>query len=474
MFTRKRKFFKLGLDADMNSKYDEAIKYYEKSNAYRCLGNIYNCVPGYRDYNKALIYYQKYLDFELPDRRDFELPDRRDYNEKISAIAATFYSLGEMHYMGHGTSENNTKAKEYFEKSLTLGNTDSLFYLGQIYYYGYGVDPDYVKAKEYFERVSNHDSYYFLGEIYYYGLGVKRDYQEAKYYFKKRAHSDIDSILKLGQIYYHGHGVFVDYLKAKKYYDRALKLGSTKALYHLGCLYYYEKGLGIDDAKAKEYFEKGAELKCPDAITMLGQMYYFGDGVEKDQLKGQKYYEEATKLGSADAEFSLGCIYQNTGRLRSDFTKANLHFARAAEKGQPQAINDLGVFYDEKRDYKRAKQLYEESAKLNNPLAMINLANLLLSEKNQDGTHPDDMQKAIVLYVKAYQNSENPICLQKIHNLLDQDPNLSSNVLEYIRSCPEISDPAEKKRIENLQVQIIYRPGGSGYIEAKNEFNAYI
>ena len=464
MLTRKRKLFRLGLEADIRSKYEEAIKYYEKSNAYRCLGNIYYYTSDYQDYKKAFTYYQKYLD---------SVGDRPDSNEKIAEIAAVINSLGEMYYMGRGIPENNTKAKEYFEKALALGNLDSYYYLGQIYYYGHSVERDYAKAKEYFEKAKNYSDYY-LGEMYYFALGVQKDYTLAKEYFKKRAYSNIDSILMLGHIYYYGQCVPVDYVKAKKYYDRALKLGGKDASYYLGCLYYYEKGLGKDFIKAKQHFEDGAKLKCPDAMYMLGQMYYFGDGVDRDPILAQKYYEEAAKLGSADAEFNLGWIYQNTGRLRSDFTKANLYFARAAEKGQPQAINNLGIFYYDKRDYKRAKQLYEESAKLNEPLAMINLANLLISENNPEGANPDDIQKAIILCVKAYQKSGNLIGLQQIHNLLDEDSNLSVHVLEYIRSCQETCDPEEKKRIEELQIQMIYRPGGFGYVEAKEEFAKYV
>ena len=482
MLTRKRKYLELGREAYDKGNDLKAIEYYEKSlfpsakgtpvqyvKAFLYLGDLY-----YRneEYSKALNAYENYLkqrfEFAPAGTVGIELgvSDDTDY------IAQVMYRLGKMYYFGHGTQENNQKAREYFEKVLALGNSDPLFYLGQIYYCGHGIEPDYIKAKDYFEKVlscGDNNSSYYLGMMYYLGRGIQIDYAIAMEHFKKVSKFDRDSALMIGKMYYFGNGVPVNYTKAEKYYDQAARLGSTEVFYYLGYLYYSEHGLKIDYIKAKEYFEKGANSKCSDSMVMLGVMYNFGEGVEEDCIKAGKYYDEAAELENADAIYHIGCTYREIGRLRSDFTQANLYFARAAALGHPKGINDLGVFYHEKRRYKKAKTLYEISAKLNEPLAMINLANLLVSNKNPDRANPD-MQKAIVLYVEAYQKSGDETSLQKIHNLLDYDPNLSAHVFEYIRSYQKTSIPEENTRIQELQMQMIYRPGGCGYVEAKEEF----
>jgi len=56
------------------------------------------------------------------------------------------YSLGLRYATGRGVPQDNTKARQWFEKSAAQGNARAQYSLGMLYDTGQGVPQDYVRA----------------------------------------------------------------------------------------------------------------------------------------------------------------------------------------------------------------------------------------------------------------------------------------------------------------------------------------
>lgn len=59
-----------------------------------------------------------------------------------------------MYLNGEGVRCNYRKARELFNKSIELGNSDAYVSLGNIYLNGFGVEKDFRKALEYYSKAS--------------------------------------------------------------------------------------------------------------------------------------------------------------------------------------------------------------------------------------------------------------------------------------------------------------------------------
>ena len=55
-----------------------------------------------------------------------------------------------MYYYGHGVKQDYSKAKEYYEKSSDLGDSDSINIIGTFYENALGVEQDLNKARQYY------------------------------------------------------------------------------------------------------------------------------------------------------------------------------------------------------------------------------------------------------------------------------------------------------------------------------------
>lgn len=87
--------------------------------------------------------------------------------------------LGKLYFLGQGVPQNNTTAREWFEKSAAQGNADAQNNLGFLYEKAQG---DYAKAREWYEKAAaqrHAAAQSNLGWLYAYGRGVPQDHVRA-------------------------------------------------------------------------------------------------------------------------------------------------------------------------------------------------------------------------------------------------------------------------------------------------------
>ncbi len=234
-----------GVDADVS----KAIEYFELATsgtelewiceAYRNLRDIYT---GYydeiiKDENKVDEYVAKVE--ELSSSWD---PDYTGYNglayETIgnydkalewyqkADTSLSLYQIGWWYANGaNGFEQDNTKAREYFEKAADLGNAGAMEWIAYFYENGMDVEKNINTAMDWYEKsgsAGNGSAYNAIGKIYYFGEDIEQDYSKALDYFLKGSDlKNTDAMLDAGMCYKEGYGTDVDYEKACEYYAMA-------------------------------------------------------------------------------------------------------------------------------------------------------------------------------------------------------------------------------------------------------------
>ncbi len=221
----------------------------------------------------------------------------------------------------------------------------------------------------------------------------------------------------------------------------------------------------------------------PDKLFELGMQAYQQGDFEQEAI----YYTQASELDHAEAINLLGMMYLNGRGVHRNCSEARILFERAIALGNSNALNNLGTMflYGEGvpggRDYSRAKSLLEQSIEKGYVKASENLSRMYTYGLGV----PVDIPKAISLLISVYQKSTEKedyleFILDRIRQHLFLRPNtdFDSIMKEYIRLWQEnqtISTLQEenkmlKRRVEELETEVAFQPGGTGFLEAKRHF----
>lgn len=110
----------------------------------------------------------------------------------------------------------------------------------------------------------------------------------------------------------------VDEEKAKKiieYYEKAIEIGSYRAMLNLGAIYYQGSFVKQDYTKAVELYEMAAESDESEiasiAVTNLGYCHYYGRNIPVNYQKAFScYLKGALKFNNVNCYFKLGDMYK--------------------------------------------------------------------------------------------------------------------------------------------------------------------
>ena len=98
------------------------------------------------------------------------------------------YRLGRCYDKGHGVTENDALAFQWYMKSAKQDYAKAQYAVGKCYKDGKGVDKDRAKAVSWFSKAAqqgNSDAQYHLGKSYLKGKGVAADRKKASSWLKK-------------------------------------------------------------------------------------------------------------------------------------------------------------------------------------------------------------------------------------------------------------------------------------------------
>ena len=169
----------------------------------------------------------------------------------------------------NNSEDHGEQIVKYLEKSIEFGNTNAIHQLGQ-YYHDLG---KFDLATQYYlegcERNNEH-CFFNLAVMYREGEGVGKNIKKSLELFQKAIDlGSIKALTCIGSIYAEQH----DYENAKKYYRQAVDKDDPLACFVLGKLYMIQKKY----KEAIKIFIKGATLDEPKCMHKL-----FEYGIDMD------------------------------------------------------------------------------------------------------------------------------------------------------------------------------------------------
>ncbi|MDO4991648.1 MAG: tetratricopeptide repeat protein, partial [Prevotellaceae bacterium] len=236
--------------------------------------------------------------------------------------------------------------------------------MGEVYSIGCNkIDIDYSQAIEYFTKAFNNGSIYsafILGNLYLNGYkdskdkkNIPRDIKKAIEWLDKGIEANNTSCMEtMSFICRSQDSIYVQYHNIEKGIDllkKAIRHGSSEAMYKLGKEYQYGENIGKDDEKAFDLYMKSFELNNPNGAFMLGISYMHGIGCEKDVAKGVEVWKKAVEYGDGSSANNLFCYYAY-GEFSNDKSVINYELAKkflkeGAKLGDGMACWNLGRLY---------------------------------------------------------------------------------------------------------------------------------
>ncbi len=198
----------------------------------------------------------------------------------------------------------------------------------------------------------------------------------------------------------------------EKYYEKAFELlngsfsnGNLRAGFYLGDMYYYGIHVPQNINIAYTYYEIGAKHGDPWAKSNISWMALkdnYKDAIDFRLSEAIKNFDSKNnnQLINSESKFELGLLYYKGENTKQDIKKARKIFEESAKEGDDKAQNYLGeIFLHNVKDYSSAILWYGKSAVNGNPETQYSLATLLF-EGNDYGLIPNK-EKALEWYRKS-------------------------------------------------------------------------
>lgn len=248
------------------------------------------------------------------------------------------YRLGWMLLNGVGTDKDKTRAKIYFEKSASVGNTFACYQLAKLILSDEKSQPQEVeKALGHLWKVveaKNPYAAYFLGKLYEKGQNVPQDIAEAMRLYIISAEQDNDfAAYRLGKLYLGGEGMLKDVESAIRWFTFAADKKNQFAEYALGILYLKGEEVSKNLPKALEYLKRSADQGNQFAQYRLGKIYLMGKEVLKDVQTSLQFLTAAAEQGNQYAQYIFGKLYLMGRDVKKDKDTAVRWFTLSAAQG---------------------------------------------------------------------------------------------------------------------------------------------
>jgi uncharacterized protein len=254
-------------------------------------------------------------------------------------------------FRGDGLPQDETLARETFDRIHRQGRAFSAFCLAFMHEHGLAVDRDtaladrhYGQAAEIFKDEAEQGvaaSISNLGFMYAQGKGVPKDAAKAADAFRRAAEAGFPiAKVNLGLCCLNGWGVEKDEVAAFILFKEAADLGNGAGAACVGQMLRDGIGVGSDAILAVKYLRDAAEEGDALAWYELGLGYDLGLGMEVDKDEAIKWYTLSAADGNADAQARLAAILSGPGRSEAEFKKAMTLLEFSTDQG-----SEIGDYY---------------------------------------------------------------------------------------------------------------------------------
>jgi TPR repeat protein len=265
----------------------------------------------------------------------------------------------------------------WIKSAADTGNVKAQNETGVCYASGIGVSNDNEKAKHYFElaSLSNYShAYYNLGLLYKIGsYPIERNEPLAFSYFEKASVlGHVRAKTELADFYLRGSCVEKNEDIAHRLYAEASNLGDYAASLELG-LAWDRQGKKRDVQKAISYYTRAADAMYGPALARLAIKYLYGDtGVPRDTKLAIEAINDGVSVGDRNCLFLLAVCHE-TGLIENSNRKLafNIYFKLATKRCHARASMRLAVCYFEGIGTEVNKREALRWFMLNNPLKAV-------------------------------------------------------------------------------------------------------
>ena len=235
--------------------------------------------------------------------------------------------------------------------------------------------------------------------------------------------------------------------------------GSIKQQVELGAAYFTGRGVPQDEKRAAYWYERAANAGDPGAQKQIGYFYELGIGVARDPSTAVRWYERAAASGLISAKVNLGVAYLLGDGVQKDPSFAEDLFRHAYKQGNGMAACYLGEMYIKgmgvPRDEAAGEHWYEAGAKLHDPRAEFQLANLLWHRQKDTG----ELKQAVKLLHEASGSGMVP-AKHQLAVILLKHPELAASPQEAPALLKEASEAGEWRA--SVALGLLSRDGMSG------------
>lgn len=350
---------------------------------------------------------QKYIELKWKNTQNlWELTGKNIESEEN---ATTLFEWGNGLFWGTSTHLPDLKlAYKCLEKSANLGNKDAIDLFVNKYSALFDREMSSEDILPWLEKASELGSTKAKLSIarFYDGLD---DAKSVAICTEAANEGDVNAMYHLGRIYLRGEqGVTVDSELSESWYNRAIEMGSTRAMCDLA--YAYERGevLPKNDEKAAQLYQLAVDSGSKTALTMLGNCYREGIGVEQNKEKAVELYKKAVESGNMDevdpwSQYIMGLCFSSGTGVERDESKALDWFYKAARNGEGNIDSMFQIgFYNlngiaTEQNYKQAFEWFCKASEKNDPDS-----NLFLGYMYNDGLYVEcNHETALKYFTKA-------------------------------------------------------------------------
>ncbi|MBY0355049.1 MAG: hypothetical protein K2Q12_04880 [Rickettsiales bacterium] len=373
--------------------------------------------------------------------------------EQAAALGSSeaMYNLGFSYVFGDYVKQDVLKGVPWLEKAAERYSFDAMYLLHRIYRGDYGTVANNELTMKWLHAAAMHPAaetsvMYELGRAYEAGKWVTRDFGQALDYYQQAAKSGDDKApMRMGLMYQRGLGTPPEPRLALRFYRLAASRGNKNAM--MAMYHNYQCGIAVnydaaktqrwldravangsfdgiltqhhillsthtqrDNEQAVELLQRGIDLDGRKTMLALARIYLTGiDGVPADKEKAAALLEKTISAGEDRPQglVSLASLYISGDVLDQNSTKAIALLNEATTYKNSEAFRLLGTVYLKGKagipvDLSRGRAYMQQAADLDNPIAMLALANNYRIHAKDDA----DKEAALTWYTEAgYQGS---------------------------------------------------------------------
>lgn len=336
--------------------YEEALRLYTRSAeqdfpyASYELGKLYRDGIGCeKDAGEAALNFQNAF-------AGFRALEKNSHDDRLQ------YRIGWMLFHGVGTDQDETAARDWFEKSARLGNPHAQYQLAKIILADTASGPEQIsRALHWLTQAAEAGqdcAQYALGKLYRDGGPLEKDIAKAMALFEQAAEQDNSfAAYALGRLLLDGgdEQPAKDVPTALRWLRRSAELGNQFAQYRLGKLLLSGEHTPKDAAAAIRWFTAAADQGNAFAEYALAMIYLKGEDAPLNPALALELLKRSAGRDNQFAQYRLGRLLLQGELVPKEIPEAVRWLSASAEQGNQFAQYALGKLYLIGKDVPRDK-----------------------------------------------------------------------------------------------------------------------